>query len=249
MTKRKNDPYRGGWMNFRITGGAPVPAWLSDEQRRELLAKAAEAEAAARLDLLKLIANIREEAGHFGSREAALKDEGTQRVAWVVLKRLAVWRFDKQRRDTEPEPAEWEGLIRKIKVPERPTQMEALALDRSVNQHLPLLVLAELDGALLRAADIGRAELFDRLIDNPTAEDAALLRDTLTALADALTRVRGRTGNKADVGPHLRAVCAALQSHCSFSLPAARPVAAELLNAVGIRAPRGKTQLIKHIPD
>lgn len=247
MTKKKTGSFNGAWMSRQITGSKPIPHWVSAEKRAEIERDARKAEDAARLDMVGYLDNERVTAGQFDSIADARKDGASYKVLEVVLRQLEVWRFDQQRRDAEPEPAEWAGLISKINVPDRPGLLDVLEIDRGIGR-LPLHVRAVLDTALFNAIGVGRVGLMERMRQNPGPEDASLLRETLAEMAAAANQLKGKRGTKRDVGPHLRAVCAALQTHCDFSLPAARPVAAELLRLAGIPAPTSRSRLTELAP-
>lgn len=229
MTKRKTGVFRGGWLDGNVTSTAPVPRFLSQEQREQKRKEIETAEQEARGGLRRLILNH----GH------RIKP---QPIIGELLRQVEVWRFSAQRLEVEPEPNEWADLIDEIQVPESPTQMQALDTRRQVGR-LPLQVLAVLDGALLRARAVGRVELMRRLCEEPTAEDARLLREQLADMREALRYFAGKKGPRLSVGPALRAVSATILQHSDLGKEPARQLAAELLGACGIKCPKGRSQL------
>jgi hypothetical protein len=188
-------------------------------------------------------------AGNVGVLAVTFDAEGIAAVLLVLRRQVAAWRFDVQRRDVEPEPAQWDARLRAIVVPAAPTFEQVAGIKRQVRA-LPRRVLAVLDAALLRLYDIGTAALLDRFGKAPTAHDAKCLRSGLVVVRSELAKVKGKRGPRADVGPSFRAVVAALKVHAvvragkRFTADAVRELAAELLRDVGMPAPEGRSRLI-----
>jgi hypothetical protein len=166
-------------------------------------------------------------------------------VISAVSEQRAAWKFDKQRRDTEPEPAQWSELLASLDVPAATTDHKALTRLKRDIDHLPLRVLAELDGYIFRSCSLGWRGLIARILDTGDPADLELIRGALAALSDTLPRVRGKRGPKWDAGPALRVITEAILKHSNLRPVPARVLAAELLNMCGIRVPSGRAQLAK----
>lgn len=245
MTKRKTGVFRGGWADGRLTQPAPIPRFLEGldpesecprnkamlEELRRLKMNAWQDEITARNKVAQYIRSFDRRAD-------------TVSIICALSRQLEIWRFDQKRIETEPEQAEWARLIAGIRITDAPTHAEAFEICQKVRR-LPLRVLAVLDAALFKAAKVGRIELLDRLYFEPTASDARLLRDTLTAMRESLAYVSGKRGpklKKISAGPAFRAVTAAIIRHSSLKKNRAMELAAALLNERGVDVPKGTSQ-------
>lgn len=166
-------------------------------------------------------------------------------VISVVSKQRAAWKFDKLRRDTEPEPAQWADLVKAVSIPASATDHKGLTRLKADIDRLPPRALAELDGYIFRSCSVGWRGLVARVLDTGDPADMEVIREALTVLSDALPRVRGKRGPKWDPGPALRAITEAILTHSDLRPVPARQLAAELLNVCGIRVPSGRSQLAK----
>lgn len=170
-------------------------------------------------------------------------------VIAVLSREMEVWRFNLQRLDADPQPAQWRELVSKVEIPELPTFAEMVEVRRSINA-LPAKVIGVMTAELFKRAGIGRPALLERMQEaawNGTADpaDAALLRGVVADMAEALGHVKGKRGPrlKQDIGPVLRAVHGAIMANSSMGDVPARDLASDLLNMCGIAAPKGRSRL------
>jgi len=161
-------------------------------------------------------------------------------IIGAVKKERGTWNFYKQRRDTEPNPAHWAGLILDIQVPVNPDPFAVIELRQRVRK-LPLTVGAVLDEYIYRQ----RGTTWRGLLDNPTASDLALFSESMREVGEAARYLRGKRGPKWDCGPALTAVMEAILVHSDLSPARARALAADLLDYCGIRVPLDKSQQIQ----
>lgn len=242
MTKRKTGVFQGGWLNSIITNPTARPPLTENQAQAESNKEAKEREA-----LTIELATWRVKRGEFKRINEAEKHPTTIAIIKEVLRQLSLWRFEQQRKQVEPEPAAWRGLIEAIAIPEEPTPMDTLSIKREV-QRLPGHVRAVLDAALLRRSGGGYLGLFQRLIDTPTRADAQLLKDTLKEMSESLESVTGKRGNEIKKGPFLVAVRKAIEQHtASMRTPKGvhgpREMAAILLKEAGVNIPPSRSAL------
>lgn len=164
----------------------------------------------------------------------------TKRVLEILGRQMEVWRFDLERRNTEPQPAQWAGLVRKIVIPADPELIDVMQIDYET-QLLPAQVLGALSHELYRRCNMSRLALFDR-VRAGEIELLDTLREVLNDMAGQLDYIRGKTGPQADIGPAFRAVHAALLDGSDLKDGAARELTGELLNMCGIPAPRSRSR-------
>ncbi|KAF1721966.1 hypothetical protein CSC75_04395 [Pseudoxanthomonas wuyuanensis] len=164
---------------------------------------------------------------------------------------MELWRFNLQRQDADPQPAQWVDLLHAIKVPDTPNFRDVDTLRAQV-EALPVRVAGVLNEVLFKRAEIGRVALFERMMRDATPRnataspaDVVLLRGALVDMIESLRYVRGRRGPKLkqDIGPVLRAVHAAIVTNSRMADVPARELAADLLVMCGIPAPKGRSRL------
>src|SRR5690606_23275317 len=130
-----------------LTGGVPVPAFAPERVLAQH--EAAEAEALRRIQ-----ERIRNEPGRIEPDP----------VIAVIRRQLETWRWERQRKDQDPEPSQWASLILAVKVPARPDFAQVVEIRRTVHA-LPAQVLGVLNDALFQRAEIGTVALFTRMSD------------------------------------------------------------------------------------
>ncbi len=241
MTKRKSAPFHGGWMNPNLTESEPMPSWLPESERtdRERAFESGEAEAAA-----EIMQRIRSEPG----------DIEPEPVIAVLRDELARFRFNRQWQDEDPEPKQWNTLLRKIHIPDVLDFHNVDALSTQCRA-LPAHVIGVLNGELFKRAGIGCGPLFVRMMKDATDRDATasqtdadLLRSILADMIESLRYVRGKPGRQArnNAGSAFRALVAVIMANAQkMKETDARALAAELLANVGIPISQNRQNLSK----
>ena len=232
MTKRKTQPFHGGWMDETLTGGVPLSRFAAVEIAR----KHAEAEADAQR---RISDRIRAEPGRISPKP----------VIAVLRVQLGIWRFNRKRIDRDPEAAQWAGLMRKVVVPESPDFNQVSELQSAVRK-LPAQVIGMLNAVLFQRGQVGVTDLLQRMIDAamPTGgraaeSDAALLRDALAAMI--ATPPKAKQGPRADAGPMFRALVAVISESAveSVLVRDVHALAADLLRDCGVKVPQSRQEL------
>lgn len=230
MTKRKTSPFSGAWMSSLLVEAKPVPAWANVEEKEALEQEVSEGDARK---WNEIFSRIRNEPGNI--------DPGP--VMAALMRAVEVWRFERQRCAADPEPAQWASILRAIEVPNAPMPGQIDMLNTEVSR-LPAQVIGVLNTALFRRCEVGTSRIFERMREGDEAS-AAMLRDTLRDMIDALRGLRGRSGPRLRpvMAARLRAVHAAIVAASDVKPAPARALAAGLLRQCGIPAPEGRSQL------
>jgi hypothetical protein len=217
----------------RLTDPRPVPAWLDETGRAAFEQADRDAEAKAWRDIELRVRN-----------EPGVRDPAP--IMAALRRAVEVWRFERQRYEADPQPAQWESLLRAIEVPDTADLRGIEAFRRAVHR-LPAHVLAILNTVLFERASIGTVVLFQR-IQEGDRDMLPLLRDALRDMADGLKHVRARPGPgrlKPVSTTQLRLVHAAITTTSEVPTLRARELAAALLRLCAIPAPSTRGQLAK----
>ena len=158
----------------------------------------------------------------------------------AVKKQRGIWDFYKQRRDAEPNPSHWAGLILDIPVPVIPDPFAVIELRQRVRR-LPLLVKGVLNTHIYLQTGVG----WIALLEHPNAADLARFGESLRELGESARFLKGKRGPKWNCGPALTAVMDAILNHSDLTQAGARALAADLLDICGIRVPLDKSQQIQ----
>jgi len=173
-------------------------------------------------------------------------------VIATIVREVALWRFDKARRDADPEPAQWSSLVPSL--PEAPPSVSELCTVRRELQSLPVIVSGLLNSYIFQMTGTGWRGQIDPIIDTATEvahgradyddrtlEQYQTLVAALSFFAEARYRVRRP---HPDSGPALRAVTAAIQENSPLRKVRSAELAAYLLDLCGVRVPHGKSQIL-----
>lgn len=164
-------------------------------------------------------------------------------VIEVVARQREIYIFEKQRMDTEPQVAEWRDLVLAISIPETVDDFALFDLKKGISD-LPLKVKSVLTHLVFERKSKHWNTLIEEMlhshIDISTVE---VFRDVLADIAESLKYVSGKRGPKWDCAPALNAVIDAILVNSKLKKSQAMYLAADLLNACGMKSPTSKSGL------